>query len=233
KIVEITWQISTIFTVEDKLKYDIIEFAKNDDKLNKAKARTQIIEHLVDLSQKNYIDLSQKFAEAGFNWGILEKSVLIRSIDTLWVEHLEAMASVRQGIGLRGYGQRDPLIEYKKEAYRLYNELNNLIHKEVVYSIYKLASANISSMASGGISAPSLADRATQFSAPAKTADAGASSSFSGFQAAMPNSMSNSENNHGQDTLRAKAKNKDGKKIGRNDPCPCGSGKKYKKCCGG
>jgi metal-dependent amidase/aminoacylase/carboxypeptidase family protein len=83
--------------------------------------------------------IEQKAGEMGVDWPETEKAVLIRSIDTLWVEHLEAMASVRQGIGLRGYGQRDPLIEYKKEAYRQFGELNSLIQREVVYSVFKVA----------------------------------------------------------------------------------------------
>jgi preprotein translocase subunit SecA len=120
------------------------------------------------------------------------------------------MSSVRQGIGLRGYGQRDPLVEYKKEAYKLYNELNSLIQKEVVYSIYKVG--QIDDIISKGFTAPSLMDRATQFSAPAKTMSKGESAP--------------------EQIIKQKERNEDGEKIGRNDPCPCGSGKKYKKCCG-
>ena len=108
------------------------------------------------------------------HWQEIKKAVLTRSIDTLWIEHLEAMASMRQGIGLRGYGQRDPLIEYKKEAYHLYNELNSLIQKQVIYSIFKVGQVQ-------EFSAPGLADRAKQFSAPAKVADS-STASFSGFK---------------------------------------------------
>lgn len=76
--------------------------------------------------------------EAGFNWLEVERSVLLRTIDMLWMDHLETMDYMRRGIGLRGYGQRDPLVEYKKEAYQMFNELNSLIEKQVVYSIYKI-----------------------------------------------------------------------------------------------
>jgi preprotein translocase subunit SecA len=68
----------------------------------------------------------------------IEKSILLRTYDTLWVEHLDAMHHLRIGIGLRGYGQRDPLVEYKKEAFRLFTELQNLIQKQVVYLIFKI-----------------------------------------------------------------------------------------------
>jgi preprotein translocase subunit SecA len=121
---EIAQVTATIFPVEESLKDDIKGFTVDGDKLDKAKARTKMIEHLVDLAKKKYVEIAAMAKELGIDWTRLEKSVLIRSIDTLWIEHLEAMSSVRQGIGLRGYGQRDPLIEYKKEAYRLYNELN-------------------------------------------------------------------------------------------------------------
>ncbi|MBU4346925.1 preprotein translocase subunit SecA [Patescibacteria group bacterium] len=182
---EIYQVVSTIFPVEEKLKSDLVELS-GASKLDKVKARTAIIEYLINLAGNIYDKIKLKSKEMGIDWSQIEKAVLIRSIDTLWVEHLEAMDYMRRGIGLRGYGQRDPLVEYKREAYQLYNELNNLIQKEVVYSIFKVA--DVSQFA-----APSLVDRAKQFSAPADAA---------------------------------------GHKVGRNDPCPCGSGKKYKKCCG-
>lgn len=71
----------------------------------------------------------------------IEKEIILRSIDNLWIEHLEAIDYLKTGIGLRGYGQRDPLIEFKKEAYRMFNELINIIEKQIVYSIYKIGFA--------------------------------------------------------------------------------------------
>ncbi len=180
---EIYQIMSTIFHVEPKLEEEIGAFMKGGDKLDKVKIRTKIIEYLADLAKRNYEKISIMSAEAGVNWAQFEKSVLIRSIDMLWIDHLEAMDHMRRGIGLRGYGQRDPLIEYKKEAYILYNELNNLIQKQVAYSVFKIADL-------GNFQIPVLQTRAE-------------------------NNIVRPEN-----------------KIGRNDPCSCGSGKKYKKCCG-
>ena len=224
---EISQVVSTIFPVEENLKGDISKFIENNNKLDKVKARTAMIEHLTAMAEKKYKEMADVAKELNIDWVRLEKSVLIRSIDTLWVEHLEAMASVRQGIGLRGYGQRDPLVEYKKEAYRLYNELNNLINKETVYSIYKVGNAQQEAIVRQ-FNAPSLIDLAKNFSAPAKTAG-GSTSSFSGFG-------SGDNKNNGSASVfsepQAKARDESGKKVGRNDPCPCGSGKKYKKCCG-
>jgi len=238
---EIYQVASTIFPVEEKLKNDLTDLVGDGSKLDKAKARTTIIEHLLTLAKARYSKIKKQAKTADLNWQEVEKAILIRSIDTLWVEHLEAMDHLRQGIGLRGYGQRDPLVEYKKEAYRLYNELNNLIQKQVVYSIFKVADI-------GQFAAPSLADRAKKFSAPSKVMDA-SSSSFSGFRQVEAGSGSGSlestrlqrklANGQGKqkaesrgDVIREKIKDASGKKVGRNDPCPCGSGKKYKKCCG-
>ncbi len=230
---EIYQVCSTIFPVNERLQTDLNEFTKNDNhKLDKAMARTAIIEHLNSLAQKKYREIEDKAKEMNVNWLELEKAVLLRSIDTLWIEHLEAMSSVRQGIGLRGYGQRDPLVEYKKEAYRLFNELNSFIQKEVVYSIFKVGA--IQTAEKSMFSAPSISDRAQNFSAPAKVMN-DKTASFSGFKQAGNASPMTAEAKSREETgdkVREKAKDAAGQKIGRNDPCPCGSGKKYKKCCG-
>jgi preprotein translocase subunit SecA len=225
-LAEIYETISTVFPVKEKLKDDLSDFTnKENSKLDKAKVRTEIIEHLEKLAKENYDDMSKTAKDAGVKWNELEKAVLIRSIDTLWIEHLEAMSSVRQGIGLRGYGQRDPLVEYKKEGFRLFGELNGLIQKEVVYSIYKVGSFQTAEAQK--FSAPSLIDRASSFSAPAKTMN-NSSSSFSGFKMSSNNKGSEQKS----ETVRQKVVDSKGNKVGRNDPCPCGSGKKYKKCHG-
>ncbi len=230
-IEEIEQVAATIFPITNKLKTDLSEIAGENGKLDKARARTKIIEHLIKLAKDSYGEMKVRAGEAGFNWTEIEKAVLIRSIDTLWIEHLEAMAHMRQGIGLRGYGQKDPLVEYKKEAYGLYNELNNLIQKQVVYSIFKVADI-------GQFRAPDLTQRAKHYSAPAKTMDSG-TGSFSGFKAATDGSESRTvkntkarEHENNTNLIREKVKDEKGEKVGRNDPCPCGSGKKFKKCCG-
>ena len=70
---------------------------------------------------------------------LVEQMVLLRAIDMFWVEHIDAMDSMRQGIGLSGYAQKDPLVEYKKESYRMFNELLVNIRRQVVYSIFKIS----------------------------------------------------------------------------------------------
>lgn len=231
---EIFEVVSTIFPVDKNLKVDLDKIVEDGGKLDQVKARTAIIETLSNLAKENYQKMKETAKEYGLNWQDIEKGILIRSIDTLWVEHLEAMSYMRRGIGLRGYGQRDPLVEYKREAYRMYNELNSLIQKQVVYSIFKVGSVQES--AAQTFQAPSLADRAKQFNAPAKTMN-GSNASFSGFKQAPSGNVSSSmakasEKNQTVDMVKEKIKNEEGEKVGRNDPCPCGSGKKYKKCCG-
>ncbi len=223
---EISQVISTIFTVEPKLKDDLAGFIKDGDKLDKVKIRTNIIEYLEKLTRSNYEKITRLAAEAGLNWQQVEKAVLIRSMDMLWMEHLEAMDHMRAGIGLRGYGQRDPLIEYKKEAYILYNELNNLIQKQVAYSIFKVADL-------GNFAVPTLKTRPQNYIAPAKTMDKN-TGSFSAFKKGDDPSAGSGRDKKNQivDLVHEKVKDALGEKIGRNDPCPCGSGKKFKKCCG-
>ncbi|MFA4818164.1 MAG: SEC-C metal-binding domain-containing protein, partial [Parcubacteria group bacterium] len=203
---EIYQVAGTIFPAEQTLATDLAKFTENGNKLDSVNARTAIIDHLTVLAKLAYEKLRTQAGEAGLNWQQIEKDILIRSMDLLWIEHLEAMSSMRQGIGLRGYGQRDPLVEYKKEAYGLYNELNNLIQKQVVYSIYKVGLVQ-------QFAGRSLADRAVSFSAPAKEMSRGGGGPL-------------------LTLAKDKAKNELGEKIGRNDPCPCGSGLKYKKCHG-
>ncbi|MCD4693989.1 preprotein translocase subunit SecA [bacterium] len=210
---EIYQVVSTIFPVKDKLKDDLSDLVSDNTKLDKARARTALIEHLVGLSRDNYKEIEEKAKEHGISWYQVEKEILVRAIDALWIDHLEAMSHMRQGIGLRGYGQRDPLIEYKRESHRMFHELNHMIQRQVVYSVFKLGISD--KRVEGSFSAPTLLERAQQFSAPAKTM-----------------SSSSSKGNVTSNNYKPKIKNDQGNKVGRNDSCPCGSGKKYKKCCG-
>ena len=125
----------------------------------------------------------------------MEKQIMLRSMDLLWIDHLVAVDYLRTGIGLRGYGQRDPLVEYKKETYTMFNELLSAMQHEVVYSIFKVSV--------GLQPAPALMQRKNL--------------KYSGPEGEVVD-------------INTKVKNEEGDKVGRNDLCPCGSGKKYKKC---
>ncbi len=123
----------------------------------------------------------------------LERFIYITTIDSLWKDHLLTMDHLREGIGLRGYAQRDPLVEYKKEAFTLFEDLLGRIKENVIQRIFwaKLAKERKETI--------SMPRRTLQFNRP---------------------------------SVPTGTITRDKKKIGRNDPCPCGSGKKYKKCCG-
>ena len=132
----------------------------------------------------------------------------------MWVEHLETVDYLRRGIGLRGYGQRDPLVEYKKEAFHLYQELNGLINKQVVYSIFKTGDALMMASAQNIQLFGDQPEAKLEFTGAAKEMHK---------EAGERNTI---------DLVHEKIKSESGEKVGRNDPCPCGSGKKYKQCHG-
>lgn len=198
---EIVENIQTIFPLNGEEKDNILNFGKHgEEKMDEVTERTKIIEHLTNLANTKYDTLLVKRVNQPEIMIEIEKQVLLRSMDNLWIEHLVSVDYLRTGIGLRGYGQRDPLVEYKRETYRMFNELLSAIQKEVVYTIYKI---------SAGIQiAPSVVEQGKMM--------------YSGAE----------ETAIEQNNIGRKPKNDNGTKVGRNDECPCGSKKKYKKCCG-
>lgn len=133
---------------------------------------------------------------------ILERAALLRTSDMLWVDHLDAMGHLREGIGLRGYGQKDPLVEYKNESYDMFQKLLLAIRQELVYTIFKL---NIQK------NEPKVEEKQVELKPPVTNQK----SETAEKSKEKPKPVENTKG-----------------KVGRNDPCPCGSGKKYKKCCG-
>jgi len=211
--------VKTIWTAGEEALKKMGELAAATGK-HKDDWRADIIKYLETEADNKYLALQDAFLRSNLNFSEIEKGILIRSIDEMWVEHLETIDYLRRGIGLRGYGQRDPLVEYKKEAYRLYQELNGLINKNVVYSIFKTGDALITAASQQINLFANQPAPALQFSGAAKEMqrDAGARNTL--------------------DLVHEKAKDESGHKIGRNDPCWCGAidpktGKAYKyKNCG-
>jgi preprotein translocase subunit SecA len=143
----------------------------------------------------------------------LERRALLSVVDENWREHLREMDLMKEGIGLRAYGQKDPLIEYKKESFNLFQELVATINKEVtrkVFTAYIITPDNIQEY----LRHANLSH--SEVSAFAKAAGSGAS---------QPKQQ-------GKEQKPVRKPRTVEHKVGRNDPCPCGSGKKYKKCCG-
>jgi len=202
----------TIWPASDSLKGELDQIIGSSKP--KEELRRQIFERLSQAAREKYTELAASFSQSGIDFKEIEKSILVRSFDENWVEHLETIDYLRRGIGLRGYGQRDPLVEYKKEAYRLFQDLNSLIQRQVAYSIFKTADALAMAAREDVSRFASQAEKKLEFSGAAKEM------------------QRQSEARNTIDLVREKVRDESGQKVGRNDPCPCGSGKKYKQCCG-
>jgi len=155
-------------------------------------------EDLIDLIKEQarsaYQDKEKLFGKEELEQ--LERFIILQIIDDQWVSHLQNMEHMKEGIGLRGYGQLDPLKEYQKEGFGLFGDLMDQIREQTLSTLLRLQIVR-----------------------------------------QQPEKISKKEKrtmnmSHGGDTDRPVTVRRKGKKIGRNDPCPCGSGKKYKKCCG-
>jgi len=184
-----------------------------------SEAQFAVCNFISDAIRKAY-ELKVSFEEPD-KLTVVERYTILQAIDKLWQEHLYEMDSLRQSIGLRAHGQRDPLLEYKAEAFKIFDELMTNIKTEICHNVFRSAS---SMMAFENFlrNAPqqTLHQNTSAFGgAPAPAADGKKASDM----------VSEAAN----DLSKPKPKPKQtGPKVGRNDPCPCGSGKKYKQCCG-
>lgn len=151
--------------------------------------------------------------------GRIEKMVVLQVIDERWKDHLREMDDLKEGIHLRAYGQKDPLVEYKTEGFRMFMELIGLIDTEIVTTAFKLFPAPSQELPIRGPQRPPQIMRATH--------DSGMGMGFQANREPVPGAS-------GSDPAKAGKPQpvQVGEKIGRNDPCPCGSGKKYKQCHG-
>ena len=157
------------------------------DEITKKSTEEKINEYLKKLAHQVY-EKREEQVGADISREI-EKLVLISVIDNLWMNHLEGIDHLREGIGLRGYAGRDPLIEYKGEAFKLFEGLMDSIDYEVVHRLYKIQ-----------------------------------------VQPQTQEQNQGTENKLAESSAPAPKEKNEMKKVGRNDPCPCGSGLKYKKC---
>jgi preprotein translocase subunit SecA len=148
----------------------------------------------------------------------LERLASLQVIDLSWREHLYEMDSIKEGIGLRAYGQKDPLIEYKSEGFRAFTEMLARVNEGVIGLVFKAQLRDESRFT------------ARQRPAPARMSEVHDSADGMGFRAVT--SSESAEPGGQPEKPGKKMPVVVGDKIGRNDPCPCGSGKKYKKCCG-
>jgi preprotein translocase subunit SecA len=169
--------------------------------------RTVIIEAIMELVRETYVKFSEALGDVALQMEI-EKVVALRSIDDLWISHLEAIDYLRHGVGMQGYGQRDPLVEYKREAYRLFQQMLTTLNQRVAHMIFKVQ-----------ISKQAAERELEQMRPMAQPVE------LSGAQKVMGEPQAFANRNYPQEDPKFK-------NVGRNEPCPCGSGKKYKKCHG-
>ncbi|MGM0445283.1 MAG: preprotein translocase subunit SecA [Bacillota bacterium] len=180
------------------------------------KNKREIKIFLYEFGKQNYKDKEEKFTKE--NMDQIAKQVALRVIDRNWMSHLDNMDELRKGIGLRAYGQKDPLTEYKFESFDMFNEMTSSIREDIISSIFRIE------IHENG----KLDQEKTQQNL--NYSDGG---EISALDVAKNKAQSQRRNN--------RSSNQQPKKVetvvkpdepGRNDPCPCGSGKKYKKCCG-
>jgi len=193
--------------------------ASGIDYLNKK--ADEIKEIIFDNLRKNY-----DMKEAGIGrdkMRYLEKVIVLQTVDAKWKDHLFAMDDLKGGIGLRGYGQKDPLIAYKKEGFEMFSEMIESIKEEITRGVLLVRPIDDYKTKSVFTSLPqnfkhSELDQFSQKPVSRSELHQGAVNTDS-----VPLS---------DDINKPESYKRDEKKVGRNDPCPCGSGKKYKKCCG-
>jgi len=162
-----------------------------------AKNAADIGEKAGKIAVEEYERRIAEIAEQGYDFATLERGALLGAVDSHWMDHIDAMDQLRDGIGLRAYGSRDPVIEYKNEGFDMFDAMINGIREQTVRM---LLGVKLEEPAKEGGKAAVKGDKL----------------------AARP--KENRASNH--------APAKAGGKVGRNDPCPCGSGQKYKNCCG-
>jgi preprotein translocase subunit SecA len=182
-------------------------------------AQFAVCNFISDSIRKAY-DLKVSFEEPD-KLATVERYTILQAIDKLWQEHLYEMDSLRHSIGLRAHGQRDPLLEYKAEAFKIFDELMVNVKTEICHNVFRSASSLLAF--------ENFLRNAPQQTLHQNTSAFGGTSTGTG-QAKASDVVSEAAN---AAEAAAKAKPvRTGPKVGRNDPCPCASGKKYKNCCG-
>lgn len=203
---EIREAMSTMFPLAPEEQANALKLPTNGvTKLGDAQSRTAIIDFYCDIARQQYKNFVQTFGDDTIAHDV-ERSFVLRGIDMLWVEHLDQMSFLRDSIGLQGYAQKDPLVEYKHESYNMFQELLANVQRYIVYNIFKLR--------------PVKNVTALQQKDEQKREEHGPAKEMS------------TRDDVAAPVVSSSHRDSTGKKIGRNEPCFCGSGKKYKKCHG-
>jgi preprotein translocase subunit SecA len=160
----------------------------------------------------------------------VERDIMLQIVDTQWKDHLYSLDHLKEGIGLRGYGQKDPLVEYKKESFTLFSAMKDRIEEEIVRYLWRLTPMVGSDDPNAAPVRQPAPRRPPQLTMSAHAPAPSPFGAISGGSASAVAEPPRPARTGGDDVV--KQVRRDEPKVGRNDPCPCGSGKKYKKCHG-
>ena len=191
---------------------------QNAEEMVEGKDAEGILDYLVEAIKSAYMEKENKMP-AGLMQHI-EKMIMLQVIDTKWKDHLYAMDNLREGIGLRAYGQRDPLVEYQHEGYDMFMAMIESVKHETIEFLFKVQAVKEESPMKGVFQSLPQEFVKTE-AAPMSKIQAPKARAEEGFQEELPETGPSVEQYKRSEP-----------KVGRNDACPCGSGKKYKKCCG-
>jgi len=200
-----------------------IDFKFNDSHTNSSDIREIINEQ---------VKLIKDFKNENFDEGLFnnfQKFIILRTIDEKWQDHLYAMDQLREGIGLRAYGQKNPLIEYKQEGFKMFEQMMEETNQETLKRIFR---TDLTSIKSNSMSVNQRAKNLKMKNDQSNLPDINTQSTP---QSNMLNQSGDNlppSQNFQSKVLNKRSPIKVDKKVGRNEPCPCGSGKKYKKCHG-
>ena len=183
------------------------DIGKHNDQMENMEEAGELVELLYQDAEAFYEEREKTLADMGIDMREFERVVLLNAIDRHWMDHIDAMDDLRNGIGLRAYGQRNPVQEYKMESYDMFNDMVFLIREDALRRLYQ--------------------SRVERLPERRKAVDT--DKLQEGF--AGKNQVAEGAKQHRQQGGAPTDKTQPGA-VGRNQPCPCGSGKKYKHCCG-
>ncbi len=215
---EIIETLNTIVPLDEETKSAITTTLPNLslDKEELARQRTTVIERMLGYLQAKYQEAVTTFGDE-VQVQKIERNVLLRAMDSHWMRHLDEMTYLRHTIGLQGYAQRDPLVEYKHESFRLFGTMQDEVQHDVAYNLFKLFDQ--------AVAAKKMLELAPQLIRGMQMSSADKGSNGSTVNTTYETSRTN-------EVAVAPGESVDFSKTHRNDACPCGSGKKFKKCHG-
>jgi len=160
----------------------------------------------------------------------VERDIMLQVVDQQWKDHLYSLDHLKEGIGLRGYGQRDPLVEYKKESFSMFQAMKDRIDEEIIRYLWWLRPVPAEEAAPVRRMQPRRSP--LLLNNPSSDTASAFANAPRPVQTAAPRAQQQTGPRVGSDDAPVKTVRREEPKVGRNEPCPCGSGKKYKKCHG-